>query len=69
MSCCKLYLVPEEVINTWRTEQREQAVDKPIHHLITQMDADLSNILNNKDMSDYDKKKLYSQELSKYLVM
>ena len=69
MNCCKLYLVPEEVINTWRAEQREQAVDKPVHHLVTQMDSGLSDILNNEDMSDYDKEKLYSQELSKYLTM
>ena len=69
MSCCKLYLVPEEVINMWRAKQRVQAVDKTVHHLVTQMDADLTNILNKEDMSDYDKEKLYSQELSKYLVM
>ena len=69
MNCCKLYLVPEEVINTWRAEQREQAVDKPVHHLVTQMDTGLSGILNKEDISDYDKEKLYSQELSKYLSM
>lgn len=69
MNCCKLYLVPEEVINTWRAEQREQAVDKPVHHLVTQMDDGLNAILNKEDVSDYDKEKLYSQELSKYLEM
>ena len=69
MNCCKLYLVPEEVINTWRAEQRAQAVDKPIHHLVMQIDDCLTNILNQEDLSDYDKQNLYSQELSKYLFM
>ena len=65
---CKLYLVPEDVINTWRAEQRASTVDKPVHTLVNQMDGNLSNILQ-KDISDYDKEKLYSQEMSKYLSM
>ena len=65
---CKLYLVPEDVINTWRADQRENAVDKPIHTLVNQMDSNLNNILH-KNISEYDKEKLYSQELSKYLSM
>ena len=65
---CKLYLVPEDVINTWRAEQRANTVDKPVHTLVNQMDSNLSNILQ-KDISEYDKEKLYSQEMSKYLSM
>ena len=66
--CCKLYLVPEEVINTWKAEQREQAVDKPVHNLVSRMDADLQRVLS-LDVPDYEKEKLYSQGLSKYLGM
>lgn len=69
MSCCKLFLVPEEVINSWRADQRERAVDKPVHELVNQMDTDLSDILNKQGVSEYDKEKMYSQELSKYLAM
>ena len=65
---CKLYLVPEDVINTWRAEQRASSVDKPVQTLVNRMDGNLSDILQ-KDVSDYDKEKLYSQEMSRYLTM
>ena len=69
MNCCKLYLVPEEVINTWRAEQRETTVDRPVHSLVTKMDDGLNHILDNQELSEHDKEKLYSQELSRYLAM
>ena len=65
---CKMYLVPEDVINTWRSEQRESAVDKPINTVVNQVDSKMSNILDT-DISEYDKEKLFSQELGKYLSM
>ena len=65
---CKLYLVPEDVINTWRAEQRENAVDKPLNTLVSQVDSNMGKILE-KNISDYDKEKLYSQELGKYLTL
>ena len=61
---CKLYLVPEDVINTWRSEQRERAVDKPVNAVTSQIDSKMNTILN-KDMPDYDKEILYAQELEK----
>ena len=61
---CKLYLVPEDVINSWRSEQREKAIDKPVNTVQAQMDAKMSSILK-KDIPDYDKEKLYAQELEK----
>ena len=65
---CKVYLVPEDVINSWRAEQRETAVDKPIDTEVSKVDADMANILK-KDISDYDKEKLFTQELGKYLLL
>lgn len=65
---CKLYLVPEDVINSWRTEQRESAVDKPVETTIGRVD-DAMNKLLKKTMPEYDKEKLFSQELAKYLAM
>ena len=59
---CKLYLVPEDVINNWRSEQREKAIDLPVKTVTAQIDSKMSSILKN-DMSDYDKEKLYAQEL------
>ena len=61
---CKLYLVPDDVINSWRSEQREKAVDRPVNTVTAQIDSKMNSILK-KDMSDYDKEKLYAQELEK----
>ena len=61
---CKLYLVPDDVINSWRSEQREKNVDHPINTVTSQIDSKMNSILK-KDMSDYDKEKLYAQELEK----
>ena len=66
---CKLYLVPDDVINTWRHEQRSQQVDKPVETTMAQMDRNMQNILKNSKMSDYDKEKLFSQKLATYVDM
>ena len=65
---CKLYLVPEDVINSWRSEQREKAVDQPTNTLVAQIDSKMDSILK-QNMSDYDKEKLFSQELEKYRTL
>jgi hypothetical protein len=66
---CKLYLVPEDVINTWQAEQRQQKVDNPIETAVTKVDSKMQNILYDKSLTDYDKEKLFSQELGKYISM
>ena len=63
---CNMYLVPEDIIDTWQAEQREQAVDKPIDRVVCQIDSFMSQILN-MGTSDYDVEKLYSQDLAKKL--
>ena len=65
---CKLYLVPEDVINSWRSEQREKAVDRPTSTFAAQIDTKMDSILR-KNISDYDKEKLFSQELEKYRTL
>ena len=64
---CKLYLVPEDVILTWRSEQRENAIDKPIETVAKEVDTSMNDILDASTLSDYDKEKLFSQQLSKFL--
>ena len=59
-----MYLVPEDVIDMWQAKQRENAVDKPIDTVVSQIHSSMSQILN-MDMPDYDREKLYSQELVK----
>ena len=65
---CKLYLVPEDVINTWRADQRASAVDRPIDTLTSQVDDTMNRILN-ENTSEYDKEKLHSQALAKYMTL
>ena len=66
MNCCKLYLVPEEVINSWKANQRRLTVDYPDQTQITQLDTSMGQILKD-DTSSYAKEKLHNQELGKYL--
>jgi len=66
---CKLYLVPEDVIHTWQAEQRERKVNAPLDTAVTNVDNKMDHILHDKNLSDYDKEKLFSQELGKYLSM
>lgn len=65
---CKLYLVPEDVINSWRSEQREKTVDRPVSTVASHIDSKMDSILK-ENISDYDKEKLYSQELEKYRTL
>ena len=66
---CKLYLVPEDVINTWQAEQRQQQVNAPVDTAITHVDRKMQGILDDKSLTDYDKEKIFSQELAKYRSM
>lgn len=66
---CKLYLVPEDVIQTWKSEQRSQQVDKPIENTLGQLDRNMQSVLKNDTMSDYDKEQLYTQKLGTYVTM
>jgi hypothetical protein len=65
---CKVYLVPEDVIHTWRAEQRATAVDKPIDTSIAKLDSAMNETLKT-NISDYDKEKLFTQQLNQYLDM
>lgn len=65
---CKLYLVPEDVILSWRAEQRQDLADRPVDTAASRADTNMSAILNQTDTSAYEKEKMYSQELGKYLT-
>ena len=67
--CCKMFLVPEDVIQTWRAEQREKAVDRPSETVTSTLDANMTHLLEEPALNDYDKEKLYSQELAKFITM
>jgi hypothetical protein len=65
----KTYLIPEDIVNQWRADQREKHVDRPEATHTQTLDHQMQNILQQKDVSDYDKEKLYSQTLAKYLSL
>jgi hypothetical protein len=69
MDACKTYLIPEDIVNQWRADQREKHVDQPEATHTQSLDHQMQNILQQKDVSDYDKEKLYSQTLAKYLSL
>lgn len=66
---CKLFLVPEDVIQTWRTSQRTDQIDKPVQTSISQMDSSMQKILKDKSISDYDKEKMYNQKMATFVDM
>ena len=66
---CKLFLVPEDVIHTWRSNQRTEQIDKPVETSLSHMDKSMQNILKDNKLSVYDKEKLYTQKLATYVDM
>ena len=64
---CKLYLVPQDVIESWKSQQRTQQVDHPVESSLESIDRNMQSILKNTTMSNYDKEKLYSQSLGSYI--
>ena len=66
MNCCKLYLVPEQVIESWKSNQRKVEVDYQVESHISKLDNHMGDILKEEG-SFYAKEKLHAQELGKYL--
>lgn len=63
----KLYLIPEDVIQTWRNDQRSQQIDTPVKENLMHIDQNMQSILKDKTLTDYDKEKLYTQKLGTYV--
>ena len=63
---CKMYLVPEDVIQTWRAEQRDKTIDNPLLARRQDSDDTINTLLNKKNISDYDKEILLAQEMGKF---
>jgi|SaaInl33SG_5_DNA_1037386.scaffolds.fasta_scaffold08345_2 hypothetical protein len=66
---CKLFLVPEDVIQSWRAQQRTQKIDRPVETSLDVMDKNMQSILNNRKLNEHDKEKLYSQKLATFVQM
>jgi hypothetical protein len=66
---CKLFLVPEDVIQSWRAQQRTQKINNPVETSLDVMDKNMQSILNDRKMNEYDKEKLYSQKLATFVQM
>ena len=66
---CKLYLVPEDIIQNWKMDNRNHQVDNPMQYTVDKLDEKMQNILKNPDLNEYDKERLYSQKLGEYVTM
>ena len=66
---CKLYLVPEDIIQNWKMDNRNHQVDNPMQYTVDKLDEKMQNILKNPDLNEYDKERLYSQKLGEYVKM
>lgn len=67
MACEKLYLIPEDVVETWRSKQRMSQVDQPKRNIVMNADSELRANLNNERVGDWQKNFTHSQLLGKYL--
>ena len=59
----RMYLVPEDIINNWRSEQRANQVMHPYNTAANVADTLLTNNLKNPLISDPEKAKLHTQYL------
>lgn len=66
---CKLFLVPEDVIQNWKSEMRAKQVDAPKETTLNNIDNSMHNVLNNNKLNDYEKDKIYTQKLGSYVSM
>ena len=55
MNCSKLYLVPEEVIESWKANKRKIEVDYPTESSINNIDSNMGDILKEDGISSYAK--------------
>ena len=66
---CKLFLVPEDVVQSWKSEMRAKQVDAPLESALNNIDKSMHNVLNNNNMNNHEKDKIYTQKLGNYISM
>jgi hypothetical protein len=64
----RLYLVPEDVVESWRSNQRMQQMDSPRRAVITNIDRGMSKSLNSPGVSDREKMVSHGQNLASLLT-
>lgn len=62
MSRC-VYLVPEDIVNSWRSGQRLQSMDFPKRKVISDLDTKISKELQRTDLTDREKMFSHGQQL------
>ena len=62
-----MYLVPEDLIDAWRTDKRSSLVDHPLQTAALKADELVVNTLKNSEYSDPEKAVLHGQYLGAYL--
>lgn len=64
----KLYLVPEDILDSLRQSSRGTSVSNPQATVSQRLDREIQNNLNNPEISNTDKALLHSQYLASYLT-
>ena len=65
-ACARLFLVPEDVLDQWRSRTRLADIDQPRIARTVEADGDVTAILNEAGMSDYDKNALVEQKTASF---
>ena len=68
MPCAKFYLVPEEIVDIWKSRFRDQNVDRPVTADIHRVAHDMTRTLHNEHLSPDEMVKVHGQQLGEYLV-
>ena len=69
MDECKLYLIPESVLQSWQRAERLRAIDKPQDEALAERDMGVSRAVmgQSPEIPDYDKNALVAQRVGKFL--
>ena len=62
----RMVLVPENTLE--RLQQRQQILTPPVTQTLKNLDNQMGDILENKQLDDEEKAKLYNQVLQRYLT-
>ena len=62
----KMVLIPQELLSTIQAKQAEQLA--PVDKAIVEINKDMDGLLEEEDLSEHDKAKLYNDKLRRYKV-
>ena len=67
MEECRLYLVPDAILKSWKATQTLADIDRPRDTLLAKQDASVTSALNQTQLDARDREVLVQQETGKFL--